>query len=306
MRLLWPSLIPLLLASTLPAQTRTVAERLGYPANAKLLILHADDLGAAHSVNVASFDALDKGVVSSASIMVPTPWITEVATYAKAHPNADLGLHLTITSEWETFRWGSIASRDNVASLHDRDGTFPREVSQVVTRAKTLEVERELRAQIDRAIALGIRPTHLDSHMGALFATPELMATYVKVARDYRLPFLALRGDPRTAPQPPLMANDVLLDALIAADEHVRPENWMAFYLNLIATLKPGLTEMIVHLGRDDAELQAVMVDHEAYGSAWRQRDRDVLNSAEFRKALRDNNVIVVTWRDLGKLLPQP
>ena len=306
MRLLWPSLIPLLLASTLPAQTRTVAERLGYPANAKLLILHADDLGAAHSVNVASFDALDKGVVSSASIMVPTPWITEVATYAKAHPNADLGLHLTITSEWETFRWGSIASRDNVATLHDRDGTFPREVSQVVTRAKTLEVERELRAQIDRAIALGIRPTHLDSHMGALFATPELMATYVKVARDYRLPFLALRGDPRTAPQPPLMANDVLLDALIAADEHVRPENWMAFYLNLIATLKPGLTEMIVHLGRDDAELQAVMVDHEAYGSAWRQRDRDVLNSAEFRKALRDNNVIVVTWRDLGKLLPQP
>ena len=306
MRLLWPSLIPLLLASTLPAQTRTVAERLGYPANAKLLILHADDLGAAHSVNVASFDALDKGVVSSASIMVPTPWITEVATYAKAHPNADLGLHLTITSEWETFRWGSIASRDNVASLHDRDGTFPREVSQVVTRAKTLEVERELRAQIDRAIALGIRPTHLDSHMGALFATPELMATYVKVARDYRLPFLALRGDPRTAPQPPLTANDVLLDALIAADEHVRPENWMAFYLNLIATLKPGLTEMIVHLGRDDAELQAVMVDHEAYGSAWRQRDRDVLNSAEFRKALRDNNVIVVTWRDLGKLLPQP
>ena len=306
MRLLWPSLIPLLLASTLPAQTRTVAERLGYPANAKLLILHADDLGAAHSVNVASFDALDKGVVSSASIMVPTPWITEVATYAKAHPNADLGLHLTITSEWETFRWGSIASRDNVASLHDRDGTFPREVSQVVTRAKTLEVERELRAQIDRAIALGIRPTHLDSHMGALFATPELMATYVKVARDYRLPFLALRGDPRTAPQPPLMANDVLLDALIAADEHVRPENWMAFYLNLIATLKPGLTEMIVHLGRDDAELQAVMVDHEAYGSAWRQRDRDVLNSAEFRKALRDNNVIVVTWRELGKLLPQP
>lgn len=304
--LLWSSLVSLLVASTLPAQARTIAERLGYPANATLLILHADDLAVAHSVDVASFAALDSGAISSASVMVPTPWLTEVAAYAKAHPNADLGLHLTLTSEWETYRWGSVAAKDKVPSLLDRDGTFPRLTRTVTTRAAVPEVELELRAQIDRAIEVGIRPTHLDSHMGALFTTPELFATYVKVARDYRLPFLALRGNPRTAPQPPLSTQDVLLDTLIAADESVPRDRWAKFYLDAIANLKPGLSQMLVHLGHDDVELQAVMVDHEPYGAAWRQRDYDVVRSAEFKKALKDNNVILVTWRELQTLLRQP
>ncbi len=206
--LFWSSVVSFLLVSTLPAQTKTIAERLGHPADAKLLILHADDLAVAHSVDAASFAALDSGAISSASIMVPTPWITEVAAYARAHPNADLGLHLTLTSEWRTYRWGSVESKDKVPSLLDSAGTFPSDVPPVSTNAKLPEVEAELRAQVERALALGIHPTHLDSHMGALFSTPGLIATYVKVARDYHLPFLALRGDPRAAPQPPLSEDD--------------------------------------------------------------------------------------------------
>ena len=300
--LFWPSFLSLLAVSTLQGQTKTIAERLGHPANAKLLIIHADDLGAAHSIDRASFDALDKGTISSASIMIPTPWVTEVATYAKAHPNADLGLHLTITSEWDTYRWGSVAPADKVPSLLEPTGTFPSDVPPVVARAKAAEVEREIRAQIDRAIALGIRPTHVDSHMGALFSSPELFATYVRVARAYRLPFLALRGDRRVKPQPPLLETDVLLDTVIIASPEVPRDRWKEFYLREIANLKPGVTELIVHLGRDDSELQAVTVNHEPYGSAWRQRDTDVVNSPEFRKALVDNRVIVITWRDLQKL----
>lgn len=299
------SVVLLLLASALPAQPRSIAERLGYPANAKLLILHADDLGAAHSVNMASFDALDKGAISSASVMIPTPWIAEVAAYARTHPNADLGLHLTLNAEWETYKWGSVESKDKVASLLDSAGTFPSETAPVAAKAKPLEVERELRAQIDRALALGIRPTHVDSHMGALFTTPELIATYVKVARAYGLPFLALRGDPRSPPQF-LTEKDIVLDAVVIAGPEVSRDQWKAFYLNAIAGLKPGLTEMIVHLGYDDAELQAVTVNHEPYGSAWRQRDYDVVMSPEFKKALKDNNVILVTWRELRRVAQQP
>ena len=300
------SLLPLLLAlSTSAGQPMTIASRLGYPANAKLLILHGDDLGVAHSVNAASLDALARGAITSASIMMPTPWVTEVAAWAKAHPDADLGLHLTLTSEWETFRWGSVASKDKVPSLLDADGTFPSDVPPVATRARAAEVEQELRAQVERALAMGIHPTHLDSHMGTLFATNELVAAYTKVAHEYHLPFLALRAMPPGMASMPLSPNDVVLDNVIIAGPDVPRDRWKQFYLDAIANLKPGLTEIIVHLGHDDAELQAVTVNHEPYGSAWRQRDHDVVTSAEFKQALRDHNVTLVRWRDLQKLVAQ-
>jgi hypothetical protein len=300
MRALRRSLLLLTLsAASLSAQTRSIAERLGYPAGSKLVILHADDLGVAHSENVASLDALDRGAVSSASVMIPTPWVSEVAAYARAHPNADIGLHLTLTSEWQTYRWGSVEARDKVASLLDSAGTFPNDESIIAKTAKPAEVDREIRAQVERALAFGIHPTHLDSHMGSLFTTPELVATYVKVAHDYHLPFLAVKGPGFGAPGAGLSPQDVVLDAVIIADPQIPRDQWKAWYLTQLASVKPGITEIIVHLGHDDAELQAVTVNHEPYGSAWRQRDYDVVTSPEFAKALKDNNIIVVKWKDL-------
>ena len=296
--LLWSSLASLLVASTLSAQTRTIAERLGHPRDAKLLILHADDLGVAHSENTASFDALLKGGINSASIMMPTPWVTEVAAFSKANPSADLGLHLVMTSEWDTFRWGGLAPNDKTPSLHDPDGTMPRQTQTVATRAKQDEVERELRAQIDRAYAIGLKPTHVDSHMGALFNTPELFATYVKVARSYRLPFLAFIGAPSPAGKSVLQPSDIFPDTVIVAD-NVPKERWNQFYLDALRNLKPGLSEILFHLGYDDAELRAVTVNHDAYGSAWRQRDHDLVSSAEWKQALKDNKVVLVTWREI-------
>ena len=300
-------LASLLVVSTLPAQTRTVAERLGHPRDAKLLILHADDIGVAHSENAASFDALDKGVVSSGSIMMPTPWVTEVAAYAKAHPNADLGLHLTLNSEWNTYRWGGLAPRDQTSSLHDPDGTFPREPDVMVKRAKLDEVEKELRAQIDRAYAIGIKPTHVDSHMGALYATPDLFRTYAKVARSYKLPFLHFIGGADPAIVATLQPSDIVADAVIMRLQKGSIEEWRKFYLDAIRNMKPGLTVILVHLGYDDAELRAVTTGWDSWGADWRQRDYDVLTSAEFRQALKDNKVVLVTWRDVQKAMyPAP
>jgi predicted glycoside hydrolase/deacetylase ChbG (UPF0249 family) len=288
----------------LQAQTKTVAERLGYPADSKLLITHADDLAVAHSVDAASFDALNKNAVTSASIMVPCPWLNEVAAYAKSHPDADLGLHLTLTSEWKIFRWGPVESKDKVMSLLDPSGYLWAETAQAASSLKPEEVEREIRAQIERAIAVGIQPTHLDSHMGVLFSKPELFAVYVKVAHEYKMPFFSVRIPGLSSQVLGLLSDkDVVVDSLVMANPTVGTGEWKTFYLNAVRNLKPGLTEMIVHLGHDDAELQAVTLDHPDYGSAWRQRDYDIVISAEFKRALDENHVILVKWKELKKLL---
>jgi len=286
------------------AQNKTIAERLGYPADAKLLIVHADDLAVAHSVDAASFDALNKNAVTSASIMVPCAWLTEVAAYAKDHPDADLGLHLTLTSEWKVDRWGSVESKDKVPSLFDPSGYLWPETIPAAQHEKPDEAEREIRAQVERALALGIHPTHLDSHMAVLFGKPELFGVYVKVAREYKLPFLAARLPNAPAPLLAVLSEkDIVLDTVVMASPAVHANEWRDFYVNAVKNLKPGLTEMIVHLGHDDAELQAVTVDHPDYGSAWRQRDYDFVTSADFQKVLQDNHIILVKWKDLKKLL---
>jgi predicted glycoside hydrolase/deacetylase ChbG (UPF0249 family) len=292
-----------LCCSNASAQNKTLAERLGYPRDSKLLIIHADDLAVAHSEDAASFDALDKHAATSASIMVPCPWLTEVAAYAKSHPDVDLGLHLTLTAEWKTYRWGTVESKDKVPSLLDRDGYLWPEVAPALEHIKADDAERELRAQVEHAIAVGIHPTHLDSHMGVLLARPDLIAVYVKVAHEYKLPFLGMLTP--NAPAGVFSDKDVMLDSVVIANPTVQSANWKNFYLDAIKNLKPGLTEFIVHLAHDDAESQAVMVDHPDYGAAWRQRDYDAITSPELKKALEDNHVILIRWSDLKKLQNQ-
>ena len=236
--------------------------------------------------------------------MVPCPWLTEVADYAKAHPDADLGLHLTLTAEWKTYRWGPVASKDKVPSLLDPTGYLWPDIEPAVHNLNADEVEREVRAQIEHAMAMGIHPTHLDSHMGTLFSRPDLFAVYVKVAHEYKLPFLAVRTPDAPKKLVSLLSEkDVILDSVLIAGPQIGAANWKTFYLNAIQNLKPGVTEFIVHLGHDDAELQAITVDLPDYGAAWRQRDYDVVTSPEFKKAIEDNHVILIRWKDLQQLL---
>lgn len=287
---------------------RSLNERLGYPSDAKLLIVHADDLGMAHSVNAASTKALETGLVSSASIMVPCPWFAEIAAYARKHAGADLGLHLTLTSEWAFYRWGPVLSKERVPSLLNKDGyLYPLE-NEAAAAMDVREAEAEVRAQIERARAFGIEPTHLDSHMGTLYQTEALFKMVLRVARENRLP---IRISKDRFPQSPFIApalapDDIVLDRIIDIGPEVKPEGWAAFYTEAVKSLRPGVTELVVHLAYDDEEMRAAAVDHPDWGSAWRQRDFDFFTGDAFRRLLAEHNVKLITWREVGKLLRKP
>ena len=285
--------------------TKSIAERLGYPRDAKLLIVHADDLGMAHSVNAATIKAFETGLVNSGSIMVPCPWLSEIATYARANPQADLGLHLTLTSEWTSFRWGPVSSRDRVSSLLDKDGYFYLTESDAAAHADPKQVEIEITAQIERARALGIQPTHLDSHMGTLYQNKALFEVFLRVARNQKLPVRVARAWFGRADFLPstLSPNDVYIDRILDINQTVAPQDWASFYSDALRKLEPGVTEVVIHLAYDDAEMRAATINHPDWGAAWRQRDFDFFTSDAFRKILQENQLKLITWREISKLL---
>src|SRR5688572_25308299 len=286
-----------------PATAGNLLQRLGYPADAKLLIVHADDLGMAHSINRASLKVLESGLVSSASIMVPCPWLPEIAAYARSHPEADLGLHLTLTSEWSLYRWGPVLPKEQVRSLLDTSGYFYPTETEAAAHIDPREAEAEIRAQIARARALGIQPTHLDSHMGTLYQTKALFETLFRVARDNKLLVRVSKDWLGSAPFLPALLgpDDVVMNTIISIGPGVSAEGWSKFYTDAIKTLEPGISEMIVHLAYDDEEMRGLALDHPDWGSEWRQRDFEFVTSEVFRKVLHENNVKLVTWREVSE-----
>jgi predicted glycoside hydrolase/deacetylase ChbG (UPF0249 family) len=285
------------------AGNRTVQERLGHPASARLLVIHADDLGMAHSVNRATFEAFEKGWITSASVLVPCPWFPEAARWARAHPEADLGIHLALNSEWTGFRWSAVSSSHDVPSLLDPGGYLPLIESAVVERARIPEVERELRAQIDRAKAAGIRLSHLDSHMGTLFRSRELFDAYRRVGAEYGLPILLERRGDRGGEQASWQTGseaDALIDRVVSISPGVAAADWMKAYENLLSPLPPGVYQLIVHHAYDDAEMRGATWDHPDWGAAWRQADLDLVRSETFRQFLKSQGFVLVTWRELA------
>lgn len=273
----------------------TLAERLGYGPDARLLIVNCDDLGSSQAANTGVYDALRHGAATSASLMVPCPWARGAAAEYRGE---DVGVHLTLNAEWDLYRWGPITQ---APSLLDGDGGFPRTVADVFDHADLDEVRRECRAQVERAIYWGFDVSHLDSHMGTLQLRPEFFDIYLDLADDFRLPLrLSGAGTERLIGFP--------FRSLAAERGVCFPDHFLyvsggvgsrAALSQAIGRLEAGVTEAYLHPAADTPELRAMAPDWEA-----RVDDHRLLVADDGLGALaEDNGVVLVGYRELRSLM---
>jgi predicted glycoside hydrolase/deacetylase ChbG (UPF0249 family) len=271
----------------------TLAERLGYGPEDRLLIINCDDLGSTYAANVGCFEALRNGLATSSTLMVPCPWAREAAS---RYLGEDVGVHLTLNAEYDLYRWGPITQSP---SLLDGDGGFPRTIEDVWDHADLDEVRRELRAQVERAILWGFDVSHLDSHMGALQLRPEFFDVYLDLAVEFGLP-LRLSGVSTERligfPFRELATEQGVLfpDHFI----HVRGVGSRRSIERVVRDLRPGVTEFYVHPAIDTAELRALAPDWAA-----RVDDHDlVVRDGGLRTLLERSGAHLVGYRQLRDL----
>jgi hypothetical protein len=290
------------------AGEKTWAERLGWGSEDRVLIIHSDDVGMCHSTNLGAIKGLEEGVVSSISIMMACPWVGEIAKYLSEHPEVDFGLHLALTSEWDYYRFRSVAGKPLVPGLADEWGCLWDNVPLVVKHASPLEVEIEIRAQIDRASDFGLKPTHIDSHMGTLFATEEYFERFVKVGIETGLPILAVDLSEEELSDESSMSADKLhqtivkiwnagfpvLDGLIGDNYGWKAEEKKALYIDTLRNLEPGLTEMIVHCAARTEEFMNITRAAERWIA-----DGDAMVDPEIRKVIEEEGIILTNWREI-------
>ena len=281
------------------------------PQAKRYAIIHSDDAGMSHSVNLATIEGMEKGIVSSCSIMVPCPWFPEFAKYAKEHPEKDYGIHLTLNSEFDNYRWGPVAPRDKVPSLVDPDGYLWGDKEQVQKHARPAEVEIELRAQIDKALNAGIRLSHLDTHMGTVISTGEMLEIYVRLGLEYKLPVMMIRNIPPyiAVEYPDLFQKHQeyskelesqglpVLDALYQFYSGKKHEEREALYLKTLKESGPGVTQIIIHCGYDDRELQGITSSHFIRGN-----DTRIFTDPKVAEQIREMGVEIVSWTQLREM----
>lgn len=305
------TLVVALLASvvTVPARAqparrptaRDVLRRLGLPDTARLVILHADDAAITPGTDRVTLAALRARQVSSASIIATTRFLDAFAAALPRDTSYDLGVHLTITSETEAMRWAPAAPRGRVASLVDSAGFLRLGGTD---GAPVHEIERELEAQLARVRAAGIRPSHLDSHQGALlYHGAERFEALRRVAKRACLPIPVAETFFRKFPYLAEALDDgqAPLADLMSIDPAVAPADWESYYVGLFGSMRPGVTLLLVHLDEETPEEQALFRDHVEYDAAWRARDAALVRNGALREMARWHGIGVITWAEFAR-----
>ncbi|CAN5176040.1 hypothetical protein BH11BAC6_BH11BAC6_07410 [soil metagenome] len=301
----------------------TYAEKLGYPKGSKLLILHVDDAGMSFDSNEGAIAAITKGAANSVSVMMPCPWVPAFVHFLKEHPGVDAGLHLTLTSEWNEYRWGPLAGKSTVPGLTDKEGDLWPSVAEVVAHASAEEVYTEIKAQLDRAATMGFVPTHIDSHMGTLFGSPGLLQMYVKLGIENHIPVMIPAGhstlitaQTKMPEQQMMHIRDIgkmlwaaglpVLDDLYnetyewpvpdsVKNDDKKLQTWKTQkYIDALKLLKPGVTMMIMH-----CTAPTEVFKHISDSGPVRKGDLLVMQNPVFKKALEDEHIVLITWREL-------
>ena len=305
------------------ARGETWAEKLGYPAGKRVLILHADDIGMCYEANLAAKAYLTAGQIQSAALMAPCPWYNEMADWYKEHPDFDLGMHLAMNSEWKWYRWGPVAGREKVPGMVDKEGFLWRGVLDTARNAKPEEFEAEIRAQVDRAIAKGTRPGHIDTHMGTLYARLDFTKAYLKVAEEYHIPAMVVeqspavtekfkkQGYPITEESIQVLAAYKLpkLDDFNSTTDGKTYEDKKEKFFTLVRSLSPGLNEIIFHPSVLSDTLKAIT-------GTWQQRswEAQMFADPEVHAFFEREGVLFTNWKQImerweprfGANLPKP
>ena len=287
------------------------AEKLGYPAGQKVIMLHADDIGMCEEANIAANSYLGNNEIQSAAVMMPCPNAEEFILWAKENPKKDIGLHLTLTSEWKKHRWGPVENPIDVPGLIDPEGKLWHEVPDVVAHATAKEVEREIRAQIEKSISLGYKPDHIDTHMGTLYGDPSYVKVFFDIAEEYGIPANVMDlsnqkvVDIFRAQGYPIddsvlqMANDYKLpklDFFTSAPKGDTYEEKIENFKQLIKSLEPGITEIIFHPSIYTENLKSIT-------GSWQQRvwEAEMFSDPELIKFFGDEGIIFTNWKEMMK-----
>lgn len=281
----------------------SLVERLGFPADARVLILNADDYGMNHATNVGTARVLQAGAITSATIMVPCPWFPETVQFAQRHPQANLGLHLTLTSEWNRYKWGPVLGREGVPSLVDSQGYFYPNIFGVYANADLEEVRREIRAQIQKALDAGIDVTHVDSHMGTLQYNPRYHRVYLEVAAEFDLPVRMAGRELMTKHMGGFLFDvadelGVLRPDFLLLGEPETLEDTERFWKAQIASIPEGMvTEIYIHCGEETPEMEATT-------GTWRRRsaDTDFFADPATRAWILAEGIELLSYRELRHL----